>query len=423
MADSLTLKTVETLMGSTVDTYNDQDTMLDLVTFDTPDPSKMQNSSNVIWEGVEQHAELQEGWDMTGNETGIIKEAYPAILGTPVNDIVNQRIDELRDMSYWTERGQVSGRQQATKLNTKIAQLIRDQGSLFYRSADTSGWDYISQAQMIMNERQGYKGERKFVLNDRSTRAFGSELAGRQTLQGRPEQVWKTGQLGTNIAEFDVFTGSFLPTLAGGADPAATISGAQSFAPEAGTVTDNNIVTNNDYRKATVTVSSSASFAVGDKITVADVYAIGLADKSVKEDLMTFTITAIPDSTSITIFPKPIAADDSSLSTIELAYANVSTTFADGAAIVRLNTDTSASTDLFFCKDAIKVLGGDIPAHLFQNLAGKNVITEKLANGLTMYMVFDGSILDMTFTYRLFTWYGVNMRDPSRAGCAVRYTA
>jgi hypothetical protein len=33
-------------------------------------------------------------------------------------------------------------------------------------------------------------------------------------------------------------------------------------------------------------------------------------------------------------------------------------------------------------------------------------------------MVYDGNITDMTFRYRLFTWYGVTIKDPSRVGIA-----
>ena len=68
---------------------------------------------------------------------------------------------------------------------------------MFYRSNATSGYEFIAEGQAIQNERQAFNSGRCFVLNDRDTLTFGADLAARQTLQGRPEQTWKTGQIGS----------------------------------------------------------------------------------------------------------------------------------------------------------------------------------------------------------------------------------
>jgi hypothetical protein len=36
-----------------------------------------------------------------------------------------------------------------------------------------------------------------------------------------------------------------------------------------------------------------------------------------------------------------------------------------------------------------------------------------------MYMVYDGSLVDMTFRYRLFVWAGVTVANPQAVGVAV----
>lgn len=423
-AGSLTTgKVAEVMFEETLETYEKQDSMLKLTTFSEPDPASMQNSGNVIWKGVRQHAPIIEGWDLTGEETGIIKETYPCLLGTPKNDYVGQRADDMRDMQFWKERGMVSGMQQATELNQAIANTLKIQSSMFYRSNATSGYDFIGEAQALMNERQGFKTTRQFVLNDRSNLTFAKDLAGRQTVQGRPETVWEQGQIGNNIAQFDVFTGSFLPNLAGGASPDTTVTGDQSFKPEGGSVDQaTGVVTNIDYRSATLPVADSSSYNVGDKVTIdnggAPIAAVGLSDKTNTGQAMTFTIVAKPSGTSVTVYPKPIALDDAALSTLEKAYANVDTTISDGAVLTRLNTSATAKTNFFFDKDAIEVTGGTIPSQLFSQFAGMKTLTQKLSNGLTMYMVYDGNINDLSFRYRLFTWYGVTVRDPSRCGVA-----
>jgi len=421
---NITGKIAEVLFESSLDTIKDQTMLVDLVSRFEPPAGGMQNANNVVWRPAEQQATILDGWDLTGQETGIIEETYPAILGTPKNDFVSVRADDMRDMEFWRRRGVRSGMQQATELNKTIAAAIATQGSLAYKSSATSGYNFVAEAQALMNEQQRNETNRHFVLNDRDTLKFAGDLAARQTLQGRPDETWRTGQIGANIASFDVHTGSFLPTLAGGADPATTVTGNQSFAPQGGSVdTATGIVTNVDYRSATIAVAASASYNVGDKVTFANggtaVQAVGASDKVATGQARTFTIVAKPTATSITVYPKPIAADDPGLSTLQKAYANINTRILNGATVNRINTAASYKTNLFFDADAVEVLSGSIPAELMASFAGKKVISETMSNGQKMYMVYDGNINDMTFRYRMFTWWGVTVRDPMRCGVAL----
>ena len=393
MATLTTGKIAEVLFENAIETFESQDMLLDKVDFFQPDAGDMQNAGNYIWRTVQQHAPVISGWDMAGSEQGIIEETYPAVL------------------------------------NQDIASAMAVQAGIFYRSTATSGYNFISEAQAIMNERQLVKDTRCFLLNDRDTLTFGSDLAARQTLQGRPESTWNSGQIGQNVAEFDVYTGSFLPNIAGGASPNTTVTGNQSFAPSAGTVTAaTGVVTNIDYRTADIAVAASASYNVGDKVRfqnpgAVSVDAVGLDDKTDTGQPMTFTIVAKPDGTTISVYPKPIAADDSALSDLEKAYANINTTILNAALVIRLNTDTSVKTNLFWDRNAVEVIGGSIPANLFKEFAGKKVINATMKNGQKMYMVYDGDIKTMKFTFRLFTWNGITIRNPSAVGVAVRGTA
>lgn len=419
------LKIVEVIMENALETYETQDMMLDKVDFVQPNSENMQLSGNVAWRDIEQQAPTQSGWTVSA-PTDIIVQSYPSILGTPENDWVVQRADDLRTTKFWADRGKASGRKQASTLNKRIAEAMVTQGSMFYRSNATSGYNFIAEAQTLMNERQGKMTERCFLLNDRDNQTFAQDLAGRQTLQGRPESTWTKGQIGQNVAEFNVYTGSFLPNLAGGADPATTVTGNQSFVPEGGSVnTSTGVVTNVDYRSATIAVAASASYNVGDKVTFANggttVKALGRDDKTDTGVAMTFTIVAKPSATSITVYPKPIALDDPALTTAQAAYANINTRILNAATVNRVNTDTSNKTNLFWDKDAIEVIGGEIPAGLFTELSGKKTLSQKMKNGQTMYMLYDGTIDDMNFRFRLFTWYGITVRDPGRVGVAVTF--
>lgn len=419
-------KIAEVMFDKALETYEPQDMLLPTTTFMEPDAATMQNAGNTIWRPVQQHRPVIAGWDLTGQEQGIIEETYAAYLGTPNNDLVSLRADDMRDTRFWERAGTEAGRQQATQLNKDIATSIGTQGGMFIRSNATSGYDFIAEGQALMNERQGAKSERMFILNDRDNLKYAKDLAARQTVQGRPERTWATGQIGQNVAEFDVYTGSFLPNLVGGADPATTVTANQSFAPTAGTVNAvNNTVTNVDYRYATIAVTASAAYNIGDKVTFANggvtVKAVGLADKSDTGIAMTFTVTGKPNGTSLQISPKPIALDDPALSVLEKSYANVNTRILSAATVNRVNIDASKKTNLFYDKDAVEVLGGTIPAELFKSFDGLKVISQTMKNGLKMYMIYDANMINMQFRFRLFTWYGITIKDPSRCGVAVSF--
>lgn len=423
----VTGRIAEVLFEKTKESYEHQMQLLTLTSYEQPDGTTMQNSGNVIWRPMQQHAPIIDGFDLTGKETGIIEETYPALLGTPKNDFVEQRADDMRDLRFWERRGTQSGKRQATELNKQIASAVALQGSLFYRSNVTSGYEFIAEAQAIMNERQASDMGRCFILNDRDQLKFSKDLAARQTLQGRPEgEAWAKGQIGSNVAEFNVYTGSYLPNLAGGSDPATTVTGDHTFAPEAGSVnTSTGVVTNVDCRIASITVAASSGYNVGDKVSIANsgttIKALGLGDKTNTNQAMTFSIVGKPDGTTIQVYPKPIAADDSALSTLEKAYANVDTVILGTATVNRLNLDTSAKTNLFWEKDSVEVLGGTIPAELFQQYEGMKVITDTMENGQPLYMVYDGDIATLTFRYRLFTWYGITIANPANCGVAVTF--
>ena len=419
-------KIAEVLFEKSKETYEQQMDMLSLTDFHAPDAVSQQNGGNFVWCPVQQHAPIISGWDMTGEETGIIEETYPSVLGTPNNDFVRMRADDLRDQRFWERRGEESGRRQASELNKDIAEAVATQGSLFYRSNATSGYEFISEAQAIMNERQKYDSGRVFMLNDRDTLTFGADLAARQTLQGRPAETWNKGQIGKNVAGFDVYTGSFLPNLTGGADPAVTVTGDQAFVPVGGTVNaTTGVVTNVDYREASLVVNDSALVTVGDKFQLenaaVDINSIGLADKTNTNQAMTFSVIELTDGTHIKIYPKPIAADQAGITTLEAAYANIDTAILDTATLTRLNIDATAKTNIFFEKSAVEVVGGNIPAELFKQYDGMKVITDTMANGLQMYIVYDGDIATMNFRFRIFVWYGITISDPANCGVAIAY--
>ena len=355
----------------------------------------------------------------------VIEEYYPATLETPRNDAFQLRADDLRDMRFWERRGEQSGMRQATFLNQQLAELVAEQGSLFYRSNTAIGYDFVGSAQTLLNERQVSSDMRCFVLNERDRQTYARELADRETLVGRAEGAYATGLIGRNVADFDVYSGSYLPTLTGGASPDTTVTGNQSFMPE-GTTTVGAATVNVDWRSANIPVAASANYNTGDRVTFTNtsggvVRSIGLADKTDTGQAMTFVITAKPSGTMITVYPKPIAADDSTLDAEELASANINTTIKNAAVVNRLNTDASARVNIYWAKDSIEVIGGDAPIELLAEFGGQQVISSAMSNGQKMYMAYDGDIDTLTFKCRLFTWWGLVNKNPMANGVGIRF--
>jgi hypothetical protein len=436
MGTLTTAKRAEVYFDKALETYQHQMQMLEMVDVYKPGSADLQNANNVVWRPVQQHAPVFDGFDLSTLQTGIIEESYPAILGEPANDFFELRVDDLRDMQFWERRGEQSGLKQATTLNQRIAQLIVDTGSLFYRvdtGTSPSGYVAISQGQAILNERQKLAYDMRYVmLNDRDTLTFGADLAARQTLQGRPEDTWKSGQIGRNVAQFDVFTGSFLPQVQAIVNiTETTLSADLSDKPEAGSVdVVTSTVTNVDYRISTLAVVASADYRVGDRVTFINdpggadisVDSVGLADKTVSGQPMTAIITAIPDGTSLQIFPKLIAPDDPALSTLEKASSNISTQVLSGATVVKLNIAPASRSNIFWCKESVEVFGGSAPIELLNEFGGQRVISSTMTNGQEMWMAYDGDIDTLTFKCRLFTWYGLTNKDPSANGVFVTFT-
>ena len=422
-----TAKAIEVLYENAIDQYQQRTHMLNLTMHFTPDPGDFQNSNNIIWRPLEQHAPIKEGWDLTGSFGDVIEQYYPATVETPKNDAWELRADDMRDMRFWERRGRASGRRQATFLNRRVAQLIVETGTLFYRlTSSTQGFNFVSEAASLMDERQVSQEERYYVLNVRDNNTYSADLANRGTLADRPEMAYAMGYVGRNVAGFDMYTGSYIPNLDGGADPGSiTVSSDQSFEPQGSTGTGQN-VTNVDYRRATIPLNSVTGLTVGDVVTFTNtatpVRSIGLADKTPTGQTMTFRIVEIPTgTTNIVVWPKPIALNDTTnLDAEQLAYANVDTRILTGATLTRVNTDTSIKPNIFWAQDSIEVIGGQIPAQMLQQFGGLNVMSETMENGQVMYLIYDGTIEDLTFRARLFTWWGlVNVR-PDANGIGIR---
>jgi len=419
-------KTIEVIWESTLEFFETQDLLLDMCDSNTPDPGMMQKSNDEYWVPVQQDGRIIEGDDLSGQARGIVEQQCPYTLGTLKNDLVNQKALDLRTEEYWRKTQRASVKKMASHLNSEIANTIAAHGAHYIRANDANGFDFISRGQELQDDLQAVNLKRYFLLNNPTKRAYASDLANKDNLTGRPEEyAWKKGMVGTDVADYDILSGSFLPLITGGANPATTVVGTQSFIPE-GTIYNpaTRARTPIDYRQAIIPVVDASGYAVGDKVQFANaavpVEWIGRDTKVTTQKPFTATIVDI-NGNNVTIFPKPIAFDDPALGVAEKPSSTVNTRILAGATMDRMNIDASAKTNLFWEKDAVTVVKGTIPSELFQSYQAANVLTKTLSNGLTLYCMYKGDIITLDFDFRITARWGVVINDPGNCGVAVKY--
>jgi len=316
-------------------------------------------------------------------------------------------------------RGKAAAKKLSADQNQRIASLVTSTGSLFSRTA-TAGYDFLATPEAIMDERQvAAMTGRSFFLNPRTHQRIASDLASRGTLSGRPEGAYAKSMVGADIAGFDVYRSAYLPTLAGGAAPVATVLTTVSQKPE-GLTTVGGVNVNVDYRLGTVVLAAGkgALYSVGDRISFAGVKSLGMLDKTNTGQDMTFTIMSISTDT-IGVYPKPIALNDAALSVDEKAYANIATQITAGTTVTRLNIDTLAQTNAFWANDSIEIIGGSAPLDYLGQLDGMEIMESTLASGTKLFMAYQGSIDDFSLKCRMFTWYGLCNKRPDANGIAI----
>lgn len=420
-----TAKAITVFYDKAMEVMNSNNLMAQMVDVYNVPSAVMQNTSNIFWRPVEQHAPIKDGWTVTAGN--VIEQYYPSQLSDPRNDYFALRADDFRDERFLERRAMAAAKKLSADQNKRIATTVATTGSLFYRNAAAEGgFQFIANADRILTERQasGSMGT-SFFLNPRDNNRIAADLAERGTLSGRPEGAYASAMVGRDVAGFDVYKTNFQSTLAGGESPAGiTVTTAISDKPVGQT---GNV--NQDYRESSdITLSDSSALNVGDIITFGtgdtEVHSVGLLDKTLTGEAMTFRIVEKAEAgNTIKVYPRPIALNDKALNAEEVAYANIENPIAAAVTVQRLNTDAATITNTFWANDSVELISGDVPFEMFSELDGFKVVSETLDSGVKLYMAYQGDIGTMNLNVRLFTWYGVTNRDPSRNGVGILATA
>lgn len=411
-------KQVFVLLDKIVEQMDENDVYTRTVSVDNQPMANMQNSSNIFWRRVGQQRKAISGWDMTGLSSGIIEQCFPLNLGTPTNDFIELRIDNLRDPHYLNDAVMESVSTLQSDVNKNIALEVARSGTMYYESS-VKGYNFVAEADTMMTERQLNRAKgASFFMTPRVANVMANDLATRDSsLTGMNAEAYRKNLINANIAGFDVWRAPTYGTIAPRANATTSTVSADVVEVPIGSTTVGGVEVNVDYRYGIIPMTAATNYNVGDVITFPAVYALGIKDKTDTKQLMQFRVVA-KDGNNLTVYPKPIAANQAGITTAQAAYANISTAIVSGMTVSKVNA-TGGQANSFWANDSIELVNGDIPAQIVNEWGGMKITSKTTAGGLKVYIGYDSSIITLQNVVRVFLWYGVSNKDPSRNGNAV----
>jgi len=253
------------------------------------------------------------------------------------------------------------------------------------------------------------------ALSTRDYNGMASNLAGRQTMQGKPVTAYEKAYVGT-VASFETYKLDYanrLQAAAGGAG--ITIStldaGGNIYTPKATTTATTGEVGNVDNRFQSVTVSSTTNVVAGDCFTIATLNAVHHITKQDTGQLKTFRVISVDSGTTMTISPPIITNQVANDASAEYQNCTIGTKAANSA-IVFLNT-VAGYANPFWQKDALELLPG---RYAVPTDAGTAVMRASTDQGIELVMQKWYDINTMKIKYRLDTLFGVVNKQPELSG-------
>lgn len=375
-----------------------------------PTANSLALSAQTFYRPMPVLTEVVDGRDMSSSYKDLTELVVPSTLAE--SHIRNVPVKftgvDMNNEHMLRQKEQAAQIMLSNKLDTMVANEIASKGTLaVINSANIDSYDDAAEADALMLEQQATRSERCMLLNPRMAKNLAGNLASRGTMTGAPMDAYTRNQL-PPIGGFDTFRTDYGKTIAGSSASGYLVNGAsQNTDP---TANDANGVPV-DNRTQTLTVDTGSNAAVGDVFTIAGVNAVGHINKQDTGQLKTFRILAI-DGANWTIAPSIIPADGSS--DAQKAYANVTTTPADNAAITVLNT-TSKMASVFYEKEAVEIVHADWNLDEFR-ASGKSVRSATTDSGLQIAMISDSNIDTLAASYRMFIWANVEVLNYELAG-------
>lgn len=401
---------------SILEGFNDALVLSRNVSVYNTDQQMMERTNNVIWRPEPYIAQSFSGTDMTSNFKDFTQLSVPATIGFSRSVPWVLTATELRDTLQEGRLGDSAKQKLASDINVAIMNTAANTGTLVVkRTTAASGFDDVAIADAMMNEIGVQQFDRYLALSTRDYNGMASNLASRQTMQGKPVTAYERAYVG-NVAGFETYKLDYANRLTARAGVTVTVNGAnQYYTPKATSTAGTGETANVDNRFQNLTIAvTSGTVKVGDCFTIAGVNSVHAITKQDTGQPKTFRITAIVSGAGgsgvVQVSPPIISAGGST--DAELQYKNATATPANGAAITFLNT-ADAYVNPFWQKDALEILPG---RYAVPSDAGAAVMRATTDQGFELVMQKQYDINTMKTKYRLDTLFGVVNKQPEMSG-------
>jgi hypothetical protein len=404
--------------------FNDALVMSRNVSVYNTEGSMMERTNDVIWRPMPYIATSINGaprTDISAQFIDFTQLAVPATLG--FNKTVPFALDakELRDQLQEGRLGDAAKQKLASDINVAIMNVAAAQSTIVVaRSNAAGGYTDVAECDAAFNEQGVQMFDRYLALSSRSYNGMASDLAGRETMTGKPTTAYEKSYVGT-VAGFETYKMDYANRIVGNATPVGDIdvNGAgQYYTPSATSTAGSGETANvdNRYQTLNVTLAVGAVLRVGDAFTIAGVNSVHHITKGDTGQPKTFRVISITSgggtagNNAIVISPPIISGGGST--DAELQYKNVTATPADNAVMTILNVD-NADINCFWQKDALEILPGRyaIPAN-----AGVDIMRGTTDQGLELVMQKFYDINTAVTKYRMDTFFGVVNKQPEMSG-------
>lgn len=383
----------------------------------TFDGTEAERTGNVFWRPMPYVAQSYTGIDQSANFNRTYTQlSVPASLGYSHSVPMTLSATELRDALQEQRLGKAAMQRLASDINVDCSNMAALTGTVVVkRTAAASGFDDVAALDDAFNRVGVQMDSRKLCLPSNHYNSMASNLAQRQTLNGKTLSAYERAAVGT-IANFDTYKLDYGYRLTAAAGVTVTVNGANQFyTPKSTSTAGTGETSNVDNRFQNLTIGvTSGTVKVGDAFTIAGVNEVHHITKQDTGSLKTFRVSAIISGGGgagvIQISPPLISGQGGT--DAELQYKNVTATPAAGAAITFLNTASTVVAP-FWQDEAFEIIPGKYqPA---EN-SGLSIMSATTDNGITVTMARQGAIGDLSTKYRFDVFYGLVNLQPQMSG-------
>jgi hypothetical protein len=401
-----------------VKAFEDNEVVSNLVGKFETDQTKMARTGDTFWMAAPYIATSYDGLDQTANYNQITQLQVPGSIDQYKSTPFYMDVKEMRDALQAKSFGKAQVQKLASDINLSVANSIAKYGAnVVKRTGTPTGFDDIAPANTLMSETGVSSMDNILAMAPKDYNSVAGNLAGRGTMTGKPATAYERAYIGSNIAGFEAYRMDFGITKAAALGSGITIdtraSASNYLVPKAMSTATTGQTSPYDNRFQTITVSSTTSVAAQDSFTIAGIYNVHQITKQSTGSLKTFRVVSVDSSTTMTITPPLITAQGGAPA--EVQYQNcTATTTASNAAIVWLNT-ALAPYNLFWQKDAVKLIPGEIALpNSGDGLVG--VMKTTTSSGVQLAMVKEFNSLVMKYFIRVDAFYGVCNAAPEQSG-------